>query len=157
MYPPAPGDAGGSYYQNGFNPTSNYISVIDVWNSGGPYSSTDATWDLWRQVKGDPDRGNSQSFGDLQGIIQYTCSNDPAKAVAADIFRGEKGKDVVKVFHDGDLEYDALLGIPNGVFPSRLLTQNPGSMGSDRQLESIIAWIDDPTRSDIMGVLYLYS
>lgn len=157
---PAPGDDDSSYYQNGFNPSSNYIAVIEVVNNNGPYSSTDATWDLWRQVKGDEDRGDSEDYGALTGIIQYACANAPARDVAADIFEGETETNQVRVFQDGDQEFDALLGIPNGVFPSRLLTEYPASMGTDRQIKSITAWLDDPntdTDKMLMGVMYTYS
>jgi hypothetical protein len=157
-YTPAPGDEGSAYYDNGFNPTANYISVIDVNKASGStaVSSTEATWALWRQVK--KDRAGSDDLGSLKGVIHYTCANELGRAVGADIFKGATGTNLVKTFTEGD-EYEALLGLPNGVLATNILLSYPASMGTERQIAEITAWLDSPSGSgeEVIGVSYMFS
>lgn len=157
---PVQGDDNTAYYENGFNPTGNYIAVIDVHNNGGIASSTSAAWALWRQVKSE--RGGSDSYGDLKAVIHYSCINPGAMTVAGDLFYDLEGDetDVVRDYTEEDEEFLALLGIDNGVFATNLLTNYPDSMGRDRKLEKITAWLNEYNMNDIkqvMGVSYVFS
>ncbi|KAK2759315.1 hypothetical protein FQN54_002793 [Arachnomyces sp. PD_36] len=158
-YVPAPGDEGSVYYENGYNPTANYISVIDVNNAAGrdATSSTDATWAMWREVK--KDRGGATDYSSLKGVIHYSCANPLSLAVGGDLFKGETGSNLVKTFQDGSEEFDALLGLPNGVLATNLLMNYPDSMGRDRQIDSITAWLDNASGSgeQLIGVSYMFS
>lgn len=158
-YTPAPGDPGSVYYENGYNPTANYISVIDVNNAKGKdgTSSTDATWAMWREVK--ETRGSSTDYGALQGVIHYSCANPPSMAVGGDLFSGRTGSDLVQTFQNGDEEFDALMGLPNGVLATNLLTNFPDTMGRDREIDSITAWLDESSGEgeQLIGVSYMFS
>ncbi|KAK2763847.1 hypothetical protein FQN54_009465 [Arachnomyces sp. PD_36] len=158
---PASGDKGSVYYENGFNPVANYISVIDVYNAvgRGATSSTSAAWALWQKVKSE--RTGSQSYGDLQSVIHYSCINPGAKTVGGDIFYDLEGteKNVVREYFEGDDEYAALLGIDNGVFATNLLMNYPDSMGRTRKIKSITAWLDEYNQhafEQVIGVSYTF-